>query len=64
MLIKAIKTFSTMPRITLKPLQLLLSFDQKHRQRECLRNLDARTLKDIGMSEARRQEELQNWFNW
>jgi uncharacterized protein YjiS (DUF1127 family) len=51
---------TTLPRLRVKPLQMLLSFDQKYRQRQSLRNLDARTLQDIGMSEARREQELRN----
>ena len=49
-----------MPRMTFKPLQMLLSFDRKYRQRQSLRKLDMRTLQDIGMSEARRAQELRN----
>ena len=64
MLLQNNKTLALLPRITVKPLQMLFRFDLKHRQRACLRNLDARTLKDIGMSDARRDEELQNWANW
>ncbi len=54
------KTRTTMPRMTIKPLQMLLSFDRKYRQRQSLRKLDMRTLQDIGMSEARREQELRN----
>jgi uncharacterized protein YjiS (DUF1127 family) len=54
------KTRTTMPRMTIKPLQMLLSFDRKYRQRQSLRKLDMRTLQDIGMSEARRAQELRN----
>lgn len=54
------KTRTTMPRMTFKPLQMLLSFDRKYRQRQSLRKLDMRTLQDIGMSEARRAQELRN----
>ena len=54
------RTRTTLPRLRVKPLQMLLSFDQKYRQRQSLRNLDARTLQDIGMSEARREQELRN----
>ena len=54
------KTRTTLPRLRLKPLQMLLNFDQRYRQRQSLRKLDMRTLQDIGMSEARRAQELRN----
>lgn len=55
------KTLPTLPRLTVNLFKMFFRFDQKQRQRQCLRNLDARTLKDIRMSDARRNEELQNW---
>jgi uncharacterized protein YjiS (DUF1127 family) len=58
------KTLPMFPRLTVKPFKMFFRLDRKLRQRQCLRNLDARTLQDIGMSEARRQEELQNWSKW
>ena len=64
MFIQNSKTLSMLPRLTVKPLQMILRVNKKHRERACFRNLDARTLKDTGMSEARRQSELQNWLNW
>jgi|GEM_PF-5714556 len=59
-----IKSISMLPRLTVNPLKAFFNFDKKMRQRQKLRTLDARTLQDIGMSEARRHEELQNWHNW
>jgi uncharacterized protein YjiS (DUF1127 family) len=54
------KSLYSLPRLTVKPLQMLLNFDQKYRERVSLRNLDARTMQDIGMSEARREQELRH----
>jgi uncharacterized protein YjiS (DUF1127 family) len=61
MLRTSIKSLSAMPRLTATPFQMLVRMNQKHRELETLRKLDARTMKDIGMSEARRVKELQNW---
>jgi len=49
-----------LPRVALTPLRSLLGQTQKHRQANALRKLDARALKDIGMTEARRDQELRN----
>lgn len=64
MLNTIITASSNAPRLTLKPIQMLLTMDRKRRQRQSLLKLDARALDDIGMSVARRDAELRNLRVW
>lgn len=64
MLNNIIKASSNAPRLTVKPIQLLLKMNLKRRQRQSLLKLDAQGLADIGMSVERRDAELRNLRNW
>lgn len=58
-----VQKIALFPAVALKPVKSFLTWDQNRRQRDALRKLDQRELRDIGMSEAQRDAALRNWSN-
>ena len=51
-------------RLSFRPIRSLVKLNEKHRQRQSLKKLDAHALADMGISIVRRNEELRNLRSW